>query len=81
MSRHDTTRLNFSFYTGNSSKEDGESFSSSFCIDEENHLSTLLDKFELLLFALGYSLDGKTLRLVDVKDSDSLPNNVEHLYT
>ena len=44
-----------------------ESFKHNFNISEDNFpLSALMEKFELLLNALGFVIDGKQLQLVDI---------------
>ena len=59
------TQVRFSFKRGE--VDDYESFKHNFNISEDNFpLSALLEKFELLLNALGFVIDGKQLQLVDV---------------
>lgn len=45
----------------------------------DGDLSEMLDKFELVLSALGYVLDGKKLVLVDVKQCELDTSNVTTL--
>ena len=45
----------------------------------DGDLSEMLDKFELVLSALGYVLDGKKLVLVDVKQCEPDTSNVTTL--
>lgn len=66
-----TTRvqLGFSVYDSNSNKLGSlEDFNLSFTMQEET-LGTIFDKFEVMLKAMGFVLDGMELRLVD-RDKD-----------
>jgi len=68
------TQVRFSFKRGDI--DDHESFKHNFNISEDNFpLSTLMEKFELLLNALGFVIDGKQLQLVDRPLDDVVIDN------
>ena len=65
---HTRVQLGFSVYDSNSSKLGSlEDFNLSFTMQEET-LGTIFDKFEVMLKAMGFVLDGMELRLVDRDD-------------
>lgn len=59
--------LGFSIYDSHNGAQE-ETFNLSFKIDDES-LGTIFDKFEIMLSALGFVLDGKELRLVNREDN------------
>ena len=67
-----TTRvqLSFSTYDTNSTKlSSSEDFNLSFTVQDES-LGTIFEKFEVMLTAMGFVLDGKELRLEDKEETD-----------
>ena len=65
---HTRVELGFSVY--DSKKEMyGEDFKLSFSLQEES-LGTIFEKFEVMLVAMGFVLDGKELRLEDKEETD-----------
>lgn len=66
---HTRVQLGFSVYDPNANKLGSlEDFNLSFTMQEET-LGTIFDKFEVMLKAMGFVLDGMELRLVD-RDKD-----------
>lgn len=65
---HTRVQLGFSVYDSNANKLGSlEDFNLSFTMQEET-LGTIFDKFEVMLKAMGFVLDGMELRLVDRDD-------------
>lgn len=67
-----TTRvqLSFSTYDTNSTMlSSSEDFNLSFTVQDES-LGTIFEKFEVMLIAMGFVLDGKELRLEDKEETD-----------
>lgn len=64
------TRVELCFSVYDSRKEEyGEDFKLSFNLHDES-LGTIFEKFEVMLTAMGFVLDGKELRLEDKEETD-----------
>lgn len=65
---HTRVELGFSVYDPKKEMY-GEDFKLSFSLQDES-LGTIFEKFEVMLVAMGFVLDGKELRLEDKEDTD-----------